>query len=134
MPEAVPQSFPIKMCRSFFIDKVSKQLRRSFFIDKVAGLMPATLLPKILWHKCFAVYIVKSIIYRSPPVAVTGIPNTLKCYIPIDSWEFKDLTILPLLVDLVPLKQILRSKFLRLKVKVEEKVLLFLLKKNFVVL
>ena len=32
-----------------------KHLRQSLIGNKVAGLMPATLLKKILWHRCFPV-------------------------------------------------------------------------------
>ena len=36
-----------------------KHLRGSLFFDKVAGLRPATLLKKRLWHRCFPVNFVK---------------------------------------------------------------------------
>ena len=36
-----------------------KHLRRRLFFNKVAGLKPATLLKKRLWHRCFPVIIAK---------------------------------------------------------------------------
>ena len=36
-----------------------KHLRQSLFFNKVAGLRPATLLKKRLWHRCFPVSFVK---------------------------------------------------------------------------
>ena len=36
-----------------------KPLSRSLFFNKVAGLRPATLLKKGLWHRCFPVNFVK---------------------------------------------------------------------------
>ena len=36
-----------------------KDLCQSLFFNKVAGLMPATLLKKRLWHKCFPVNFAK---------------------------------------------------------------------------
>ena len=37
-----------------FAKFTGKHLYQSFFFDKVAGLRPATLLKKRLWHKCFS--------------------------------------------------------------------------------
>ena len=36
-----------------------KHLCQGLFFNKVAGLMPATLFKKILWHRCFPVNFVK---------------------------------------------------------------------------
>ena len=36
-----------------------KHLRQSLFFNKIAGLRPATLLKKRLWHRCFPVNFVK---------------------------------------------------------------------------
>ena len=44
-------------------------LLQSFFFNKVAGLRPATLLKKRLWHRCFPVNFAKSLrtpFYRTP--------------------------------------------------------------------
>ena len=42
-----------------FAKFIVKHLGQSFFLNKVAGLRPATLLKKILWHRCFSVDFVK---------------------------------------------------------------------------
>ena len=48
---------------------------QSLFFNKVAGLRPATLLKKRLWHRCFPVNFVKFIrtpfLHRTPPVAAS---------------------------------------------------------------
>ena len=36
-----------------------KHLRQSLFLNKVAGLSPAALLEKRLWHRCFPANLVK---------------------------------------------------------------------------
>ena len=38
-----------------FAKFTGKLLYQSLFFDKVAGLRPATLLKRILWHRCFHV-------------------------------------------------------------------------------
>ena len=47
-----------------FTKFTGKHLCQSLFFDKVAGLRPATLLKKRLWHRCFAVNFAK--ILRTP--------------------------------------------------------------------
>ena len=47
-----------------FTKFTGKHLRQSLFFNKVAGLRPATLLKKRLWHRCFPVDFVKFI--RTP--------------------------------------------------------------------
>ena len=42
-----------------FAKFIGKQLWQSFFFNKVAGLRPATLLKKRLWHSCFPVKFAK---------------------------------------------------------------------------
>ena len=42
-----------------FAKFTGKQLCQSLFFNKVAGLMPATLLKKRLWHSCFPVNFAK---------------------------------------------------------------------------
>ena len=42
-----------------FIKFKRKHLYQSFFLNKVTDLRPATLLKKILWHRCFSVNFVK---------------------------------------------------------------------------
>ena len=49
-----------KKCFTNFAKFIVKHLGQSFFFNKVAGLRPATLLKKILWHRCFSVTFVKS--------------------------------------------------------------------------
>ena len=47
-----------------FAEFTGKYLSQSLFFNKVAGLRPATLLKKRLWHKCFPMNIAK--ILRTP--------------------------------------------------------------------
>ena len=42
-----------------FVKFTGKHLCQSLFFNKVAGLRPATLLKKRLWHRCFPVKFVK---------------------------------------------------------------------------
>ena len=42
-----------------FAKFTGKHLRQSLFFNKVAGLGPATLLKRRLWHRCFAVNFAK---------------------------------------------------------------------------
>ena len=50
-----------------FVKFTEKHLRQSLFFNKVAGLRPATLLKKRLWHRCFPVSFVKFL--RTPFLA-----------------------------------------------------------------
>ena len=53
-----------------FAKFTGKQLRQSLFLNKIAGLRPATLLKKRLWHRCFLVNFAKfqrNLFYRTPP-------------------------------------------------------------------
>ena len=43
----------------YFTKLVGKHLRQSFFLNEVAGLRPAILLKKRLWHRYFPVNFVK---------------------------------------------------------------------------
>ena len=58
-----------------FVKFTGKHLCQSLFFDKIAGLIPATLLKKRLWQRCFAVNFAKilrsrnTFSYRTPPVA-----------------------------------------------------------------
>ena len=47
-----------------FTKFTGKHLCQSLFFNKVAGLSPATLLEKRLWHRCFPVNFAKSL--RTP--------------------------------------------------------------------
>ena len=47
-----------------FTKFIGKHLCQSLFFNKVAGLRPATLLKKKLWHRCFAVNSMK--LLRTP--------------------------------------------------------------------
>ena len=52
-----------------FTKLARKHLCHSLFFNKVAGLRPATLLKKRLWHRCFPVNFVKFLrtpFYRTP--------------------------------------------------------------------
>ena len=58
------------------------------FFNKVAGLRPATLRKKRLWHSCFTVNFVKfsrTSFYRTPPLAVSVFL--------IEVWKYKLKTI-----------------------------------------
>ena len=51
-----------------------KHLCQSFFFNKVAGLSPATLLKKRLWHRCFLVNLAKfqrTPFFTTPPLAAS---------------------------------------------------------------
>ena len=53
-----------------FTKFTGKHLCQSLFFNKVAGLRPATLLKKRLWHRCFPVNFVKfqeHLFFRTPP-------------------------------------------------------------------
>ena len=56
-----------------FTKFTGKHMCQSLFFNKVAGLRPATLLKKRLWHKCFPVNFVKFLrtpfFHRTPLVA-----------------------------------------------------------------
>ena len=49
----LPEVFCKKGVLKNFAKFTGKQLRHSLFFNKVAGLRPATLLRKRLWHSCF---------------------------------------------------------------------------------
>ena len=56
-------SFPEVFCKKGILRNCTrftgKDLCQSIFFNKVAGLRPATILKKILWHRCFPVNFVK---------------------------------------------------------------------------
>ena len=59
-----------------FAKFTGKYLCQRLFFNKVVGLRPATLLKKILWHRCFPVNFAKFLralfFYRTPPVAASS--------------------------------------------------------------
>ena len=58
-----PEVFCLKRCSQKF-DKIHRKTPVGLFLTKVAGLRPATLLKKRLWHRCFPVNFVK--LLRTP--------------------------------------------------------------------
>ena len=54
-----PEVFCKKGVLRNFTKFTGKHLCQSLFFNKVAGLRPATLLKKRLWHRCFPVNFVK---------------------------------------------------------------------------
>ena len=60
MTEAVAQRFSVRegVLRNF-AKFARNHLYQSLFFNKVAGLRPATLLKKLLWHRCFPVSFAK---------------------------------------------------------------------------
>ena len=54
-----PEVFCKKGILRNFAKITEKHLSQSFFFNKVAGIRPATLLKKRLWHKCFPVNFAK---------------------------------------------------------------------------
>ena len=48
-----PEVFCKKRVLRTFVKFTGKHLRQSLFFNKVAGLSPATLFKKRLWHSCF---------------------------------------------------------------------------------
>ena len=54
-----PEVFCKKGVLRNFVKFTGKHLCQSFFFNKVAGLRPATLLKKKLWHRCFLVNFVR---------------------------------------------------------------------------
>ena len=54
-----PEVFCKKSIVRNFTKFTEKHLRQKLFFNKVAGLRPATLLKKSLWHRCFPVNFVK---------------------------------------------------------------------------
>ena len=54
-----PEVFYNKTCPKNFAKFRGKHLSQSLFFNKVAGLRPATLLKKRLWHRCFLVNFAK---------------------------------------------------------------------------
>ena len=71
-----PEVFRKKGALRNFAKFTGKHLWQRLFFNKVAGLRPATLLKKSLWHRCFPVNFVKFLrtpfFYRTPPVAASG--------------------------------------------------------------
>ena len=59
-----PEVFCKKGVLRNFTKFTGKHLCQSFFFNKVAGLRPATLLKKRLWHRCFPVNFVE--LLRTP--------------------------------------------------------------------
>ena len=57
-----PEVFCIKGVPRNFAKFTEKHLCQSLFFNKVAGLRPATLLKKRLWHRCFPVNFAKFLI------------------------------------------------------------------------
>ena len=73
-------SRPEVFCKKFVLKNFTKIHRKTpvpeSFFNKIAGLKPATLLKKRLWHRCFPVNFVKYLItpityYRTPPVTAS---------------------------------------------------------------
>ena len=64
-----PEVFCKNSAHKNFAKFTGKHLRHSLFFNKVAGLKPATLLKKSLWHNCFPVDFAKFL--RTPPVAAS---------------------------------------------------------------
>ena len=54
-----PEVFCKKGVLGNFAKFTGKHLCQSLFFNKVAGLRPATLLKKVLWHRCFPVNFAK---------------------------------------------------------------------------
>ena len=54
-----PEAFCKKGVLENFAKLTGKHLCQSLFFNKVAGLRPATLLKKKLWHRCFPVNFAK---------------------------------------------------------------------------
>ena len=63
-------------CQSLFLNKVA--VCASLFLNKVAGIRPATLLRKGLWHRCFPVNFAKFL--RTPFLQNTSRQLLLSCY------------------------------------------------------
>ena len=64
-----PEVFCKKGVFRNFAKFTGKHLCQKLFFNKVAGLRPATLLKKSLWHRCFPVNFAKFL--RTPPVAAS---------------------------------------------------------------
>ena len=62
-----------------------KHLCQSLFFSKVAGLRPAVLLKKKLWHRCFPVNFAKFL--RTPFLQNTS-GRLLLCFMAFSDWEF----------------------------------------------
>ena len=74
-----PEVFYKKGVLRNFTNFIGKHLRQSLFFNKVAGLSPATLLKKSLWHRCFPVNFEKFL--RTPFLQNTSgrmLPNEIK--------------------------------------------------------
>ena len=57
-----PEVFCKKGVYKNFARRTGKHLCQSLFLNKIAGLGPATLLKKRLWHRCFLVSFAKFLI------------------------------------------------------------------------
>ena len=69
-----PEVFCKKGALRNFAKFTGIHLCQSFFFNKVAGLRPATLLKKRLWHKCEICEIPKNTFsYRTPPIAASSL-------------------------------------------------------------
>ena len=60
----LPKVFKTKGVLNIFAKFAGKHRPQSLFFNKVAGLRPATLLKKRLWHRCFPVNFAK--LLRTP--------------------------------------------------------------------
>ena len=62
-----------------FVKFIEKHLCQSLFFNKVAGLSPATLFKKRLWHRCIPVNFVKSLrtpfFHKTTPVAASELSD-----------------------------------------------------------
>ena len=67
-PKQPPEVFCKKGVLRNFAKFKGKHLCQRLFFNKVAGLRPATLLKKRLWHRYFHVF---TFFYRTPPVAAS---------------------------------------------------------------
>ena len=54
-----PGGVLLKVVLKNFAKFIGKHLCHSLFFNKVAGLRPATLIKKILWHRCFPINFAK---------------------------------------------------------------------------
>ena len=69
-----PEVFCRKRVLKNFSNFTEKHLCQNLFFNKVAGLRPATLLKKRLWHRCFLLILrifKNAFFHRIPPVAAS---------------------------------------------------------------
>ena len=74
---SLPEVFCKKGVLSNFTKFTGKHLRQSLFFNKVAGLRPATLLKKRLWHRCLPVNFAK---FLRTPISIERLRWLLLCY------------------------------------------------------